>query len=1056
MKKNLLRLGLLCLTLLAAIVVNAQDVTATWDFTTDPLALSDSSLQGNVKTLENNGVTLTIDATNGNVRNNSNSYQMTTGTILKVPVKTAKDTVWVKGYPGYYSYSVGGVDATAQDVTHKVTSAEATAGYVEIISTGNNNYLYSVTVKHVSLIQEKQLYYTDFTEWTDAKAATSESQVTWNTKYSHETLTFSIYNTQISSVNGNTGKFPNWDGGYAMASKAADPYITTSALSNVTKVHFLHGATGGNRGWKLECKGDGDDDWVVLSDAVASTAAGTNVDVDVNRTNVQLRFTNLNSSQNAYLFELAIYGNVDYSQIPTLESFEVNGTKIDAQDIFSEDADGNNTADIEISKSAKMISETNPITNVVATNGEVTSIAYESATDNQTKATIQVTLGEKTATYMANFVWKPDYTLTYINTDGTTIGTQTVEKDATIGTFAYDVTNVTVAEGLKFRGWFVESDGGRKYTTSEVITSNLSLYAVATEIEVESTSKTYIYNLTDKYFYAEDHEGFVPTGQGKFHDTTHGWEFKNGDKVNILVGGNAYILFDLCKYGSAGTISLSNAAGDDLGSVTVPVSTDGTAGSIKYKGSADTLTLTFNGGAYLHKLTVANTTDNPIEKNEAGYYIVNANDGNHFLATLTIANAASSADSRSIIFLPNGTYDLGSACLTPINGKNISIVGQSTDGVVIKNLPEAEGIGITATLYNTSTNLYMQDLTLQNALDYYNSGSAGRAVCLQDKGNHTIAKNVKMLSYQDTYYSNAASQLYWEDSEIHGTVDYLCGDGDVYYNRCKFVNEKRNANGSGECTIAAPYTTTTWGYVMQDCTIETLSASFNLGRAWGGKPRIAWLNTTILEPSKIASKRFTASGMNVAADKFVEYHSIDSEGNIVSPESNIVKFTKDSNVNEMETILTAEQSAEYAIDKVFTDWNPKTLAAQVEMSNTPVIENGAVKWDAVEGATAYAVFENDQLLAITTGTTVQTSESTLADESLNITVRAANTMGGFGPATKAVTTGINAISENTPNVTAIAYYSANGMKLQKPQAGVNVRVKTLANGQTITDKVIVK
>lgn len=66
-------------------------------------------------------------------------------------------------------------------------------------------------------------------------------------------------------------------------------------------------------------------------------------------------------------------------------------------------------------------------------------------------------------------------------------------------------------------------------------------------------------------------------------------------------------------------------------------------------------------------------------------------------------------------------------------------------------------IGTTATFLNHSTNLYLH-MTIQNALDYYgtiaNAQAGGRAVVLQDKGNNTICKNVEMISYQDTYYSN--------------------------------------------------------------------------------------------------------------------------------------------------------------------------------------------------------------------------------------------------------------------------------------------------------------
>ena len=91
-----------------------------------------------------------------------------------------------------------------------------------------------------------------------------------------------------------------------------------------------------------------------------------------------------------------------------------------------------------------------------------------------------------------------------------------------------------------------------------------------------------------------------------------------------------------------------------------------------------------------------------------------AGDASSFLEVLDAVNgnnAATDAE-RSFVYLPNGTYDLGFACLTPVSGHNISIIGESMEGVIIKNLPEAEGIGITATLKNSGTGNYFQDLTI--------------------------------------------------------------------------------------------------------------------------------------------------------------------------------------------------------------------------------------------------------------------------------------------------------------------------------------------------------
>ena len=906
-----------------------------------------------------------------------------------------------------------------------------------------------------SAFSTKELYSTDFSTWGAYEQKADETNVTnveWKTKYSHENLTFSIFNTQIGATNFNTGKFPDWTGGMLMCAKSDNPYVETSALASVTKVHFRHGATGGNRGWKLLAKGDGDADWVVVSSSVANPAQGCDVDVDVNKTNCKLRFENITTNQNAYLLELAIYGLVDLSKTPALGKITVNGKDYQTADICSEDNDGNMAATIEISKKEKMVDKDgNPIVFGTPDNGEIKSIEYNKVDDQSTLVTAVVAAGNQTLTYKFTVAFKPDYTLTYYNTDGSVLeATQQVEKDSPIATLRNN-DGVIVADGKAFRGWFVEADGGRKYTTGDIVTGPTSLYAVATDIEVASDVNRYTYTLTDQYFYAEDHEGFCPTG-GAFHDKQHGWSFGADDKIDIISGRHSLIFVTGCKYSNASTIKLMKGE-TEVGSITLDKNSDGVMQSIEYTGEAGTLTLVADGGMYIHKLIVANLGDASTEKNELGYYVCEAGNAGHFLTMLDLANANSSATERTCIFLPDGTYDLGKTVLTTVSGNNISIIGQSMDKTIIKNAPDVknEGIGTTATLYVTGQNLYMQDLTLENALDYYSSGSAGRAVCLQDKGDGTICKNVKMLSYQDTYYSNNNNgKFYWEDSEIHGTVDFLCGGGDVYYNRCKFVVEKRQADGKGGCTIAAPYTDgSKWGYVMNECVVDNYAENFNYGRAWGGTPRMAYLNTTLLQPEKIIKDRFTVGGMNVPADKFVEYNTMDASGKVVSPASNVLKFTKDKKVNEMETILTAEQAAEYALDKVFPTWTPAEYAKQVGLGLLATDGNN-ITWTAAEGAKAYAVFYKMQYVGMTAATSWPIAAGEKADD---FVVRPANAMGGFGGGST-TTTGVNSLKVNAENVASTMFYDLQGARVDGSQRGVLLMVQKMTDGSTRTVKIV--
>lgn len=1028
------KIGALCILLMLPFVAKAQgDVTDVWDFKNHlPAGINEATaIEGTTgevaSTVE--GITMFVDASNGKLKGRDSDAQFNNGTILRVPVKSAKDIVTVVSYPGYHNYTVGGEATDADEFSHKASTSEATQGYVEVVATATA-YLYSIKVVHVSSIQEKCLYSTDFSDWSKMSASTVETVINASTKYSHENFTFSLYNTAVDPAGQNSKFNNNIPLGWLQANKAADPYVLTSTLASVTKVRYVHAATGSKRGWKLEAKGDGDADWVVISETVADPAGWCEVNAEVNRTNVQLRWTNLNASQNAYMFQLDIYGNVDFSKTPSLGEFEVNGTKYAADDVFNELADGSMAGTVEISKKETMISEANPLANLTTNNGDITSTTYATDTNGNAVVTIKVKAGETELTYVLTVIFKPDFTLTYYGVSGNVLGTQTVEKDAAIGSFSCEYSE-ELPTSFVFRGWYVEADGGRRFTTDDIVTSNLSLYALVTKNEsLSSGDERYYYNLADKYFYAEDHEAFIPEGNGKFYNE-HGWIFSAGDKLNLLVGGHAYINLGLCKF-SAGIITMSDATGTELGSIAAQVETDGQSGSFEYNGEATTLTLTFSGTTYIHNVTIVNDANTSIKKDDNGYFIVKAGDASNLLATLEIANAQASNESRTFIFVPNGTYDLGKTCLTKVSGNNISIIGESMEGTIIKNAPdvENEGIGTTATLLVTGKNTYFQDITLQNALDYYSAGSAGRAVCLQDKGGRTICKNVRMLSYQDTYYSNTNSQFYWETSEIHGTVDFICGGGDVYFNKCLLVGESRKATvKDGDVTLTAPYTDASnkFGYVFEGCTIENRASTFNFGRAWGGISRLAFLNTTLNQHNEIAASRFTAAGMNVTADKFVEFNSVDKDGNVVSPASNVVTFTKDSQQKTMETIITAEEAAEYSLDKVFPDWKPAALAQQTTVGAVSLTDN-TLTWEAAQGATAYAIVCNNQIADIVDASTTSYAVS---DANASYAVRAANGMGGFGEAIKvgeAATSVKNAVS-NDEQETVI--HTLGGVRINK-------------------------
>lgn len=1062
MKKNLLRFGLLSLLLVFAFIAKAQDVTAIWDFQHNvPEGINTATnFQGKVGDITStvDGILLHVDATNGKLKGRTTDAQFNTGTILQVPVKSAKDIVTVTSCHGYHNYTISGIAATEDATDHKATTAEVAKGYVEVVATGGC-YLYNVKVVQVSAIQEKALYTTDFTNWEkiDNTKAT-DVKVNLKTLYSKEAFTFTFNGVGVDPT-GNQAKFPDRTG-YMITAKypnqytTAEPSVVTSALASITKITLHQAATGGKRGIKVSVKGDGDEDWVVIHNVSIVKASGEDLTLDVNRTNCQIKFENFALGQNAYVTDLAIYGNVDMSKTPMLGSFAVNGKAYQAADLFEENAEGKQIATILVSKKAKLITESNPLTDLVTANGTIKSTTYTTTgegANQKTVATIVVEANGDEVTYELTVGFKPDFTLTYYNIDGkTVIGTQAVEQDAEIEAFVEGVENkVTVADGKKFRGWSSSlKQDEKKFTTSSVITSDAALYALVTDIETANATARYDYNFTKEGFDINDHEA-ISVENGKWHDTTHGWVFESNGKIKVLMGGKGYIKMNLCQYSKTGKITLLDPKGNEVSSIDAKATKDGNFGIFQNESTeSGEYTLTFEGGdTYIHSLSIVNMT-NPAFAQNGNWMEIKAGDAQGFMTALEIANGNNAAANatRTFIFLPNGTYDLGDKCLTTISGNNISIIGESMDNTIIVNNPEVEGIGVTATLFNTSTGLYMQDLTLKNAYPF--DKSTGRAVCLQDKGTQTICKNVKMLSYQDTYYSNNnKGQYYFENSDIHGIVDFICGGGDVFFNKCTLTLEP----GKGSY-ITAPYTDgSDYGYVFDGCKIVgSATDSFTFGRSWGGTAKCAFLNTILDKnaAANIASTRWTTGGMNVVAKNFFEYNTVDENGKVISPAENIVKFTKDKEVSEYNTIITAEKAAEFSLDKVFTNWKPADLAAQ-KSASAATESNGKLAWEG--DGQMYIVLKDGKFFAMT------------AEKSLDIagttgtwSVRAANEMGGFGKMTSVVTGIKNIAAADEAATVSTAIFSISGAQQNSLQKGINIVVKTLADGSKKTEKVIMK
>ena len=497
-------------------------------------------------------------------------------------------------------------------------------------------------------------------------------------------------------------------------------------------------------------------------------------------------------------------------------------------------------------------------------------------------------------------------------------------------------------------------------------------------------------------------------------------------------------------------------------------------GTGKTLSTADNYTFNIKGNM---TLTASYITEESLLVND--YIVVGTQE--EFRAAIKEFNETPSA-LRRFIFLKNGVYDYGEyknpeSGSTPygrdtIKADNISLIGQSAEGVTITITPTMSSVSRTAPIVITGTGTYLQDMTMHNNYDY--SGNDGQAAALMDKGHHTIGKNMRFVSRQDTYYSNTDNgQLYFEDSHFEGTVDFICGRGDVFFNRCDLLCVNRypkQGSNKGDTHIAAPYTIGEdfnsaggHGYIFMDCTVDCQSMTWDFGRGWRGWPKAAFLNTKLTEQARLRlgtdqtsgkavdySLRVGTKGIQTSSDshylQFYEYNTMDEKGNVVSPETNVLTFTA-SDSQSYETILKADETSRFALSSVYPDWTPDEDCRQVEMTSV-TLDGTTLSWTVAASAKAFLIECGGEFVDIVDGTS--NSYDITGKPEGTYTVRAANLMGGFGKALEqGGSTAITTVEEKDTagnDVIATDYYTPAGMKQLMPGKGITIVVKTHADG----------
>lgn len=423
-----------------------------------------------------------------------------------------------------------------------------------------------------------------------------------------------------------------------------------------------------------------------------------------------------------------------------------------------------------------------------------------------------------------------------------------------------------------------------------------------------------------------------------------------------------------------------------------------------------------------------------IQKKASGYqhkifnYVVT--DGN-IDAAIAAANAKTGTD-RFYIFVPDGEYHIGSKNpnekTETLKANNISLIGQSPEGVTIWNQPTEGGLKKTATLhlYKTATDFYAQDLKLENRFDYANAKKDRQAAAFHDQGNRTIMKNVSLISYEDTYCSEnsfADSRAYFENCDIAGVMDFICGDGNIWFEKCNLIHRDRSGNN---IVAAEQGEIQEWGYVFNNCTIKTetenpqLHKDYNwtLARPWNNSPACTFLNTTMETLPKLTGWGRMETGRII---RFHEYRSMDADGKLIPLSTRSLTACAPGAGSE-ECVISEQEAETYTKRNALggsDGFEPDKLCAQINAQSGIVaggetaenqiawkddieLEDNLLKWNKQEEALCYFLFKKEADKWIYLENTISNQINLNEYGAGSYCVRAANQRGGLGGATKTI------------------------------------------------------
>ena len=287
--------------------------------------------------------------------------------------------------------------------------------------------------------------------------------------------------------------------------------------------------------------------------------------------------------------------------------------------------------------------------------------------------------------------------------------------------------------------------------------------------------------------------------------------------------------------GTPTTADLCAEAGEGLGSFSAEIAglTQETAYTARAYATND------QGTAYGAEVTF--TTEAPAPSIE----IVVAQDGSGDYTTVQAAfDAVPSLYTGPVtVRVKAGTY--AEKVILEAGKINVHLIGDGAESTVITWDDYSGKVvdGVTLGTYTSYTAAIDADDFIAEDITFQNTYNGSQAVALRVRGDRMAFYDVRMLGFQDTYYTHSYGRIYHQNCTIEGTVDFIFGRSIAVFDDCEIRSKRDDA----PITAANTEPGFAYGYVFRNATL-TADAGVDggtLGRPWGPYAQTVFVDSEI-------------------------------------------------------------------------------------------------------------------------------------------------------------------------------------------------------------------